>query len=209
MSNNRITTVEFGSETIWAIERDGEVYIAITPICAALGIDPRSQRRRIEDDPIMFEGRVMMTLPSGNGAQETLCLRLDLLNGWLFRLETRRVKLAARDAVLRYQRECYRVLFAHFYGAAKRPRPAHGGHALDLDRIVALLHQHQLRVYEAVHTMRGGDASMQRVAYIAGLSIEAAYRHVALLALLGLLQIIPDDQLADLMGVARPNGRLH
>lgn len=209
-SNPNIVTVEFGAETIWAIERDGEVYVAIAPICATLGVDPRSQRRRIDDDPIMREGRVIMTLPSASGSQETLCLRLDLLNGWLFRFEVRRVKPAARDAVLRYQRECYQVLFDHFYGAAAKRRGAHDGGALDLDRIVALLHQHQLRVYEAVNTMRGGAGSMQLVANIAGLSIEAAYRHVALLALLGLLQIIPDEQLADLMGVGRPaDGRLH
>ncbi len=42
--------------------------------------------------------------------QSMLCLPLDMLNGWLFGINADCVKPEIRETVLRYQRECYRVL---------------------------------------------------------------------------------------------------
>ena len=61
-----------------------------------------------------------MPLPSVGGTQETVCLRLDMINGWLFGIDAERVKPEVRDRVLDYQRECHRVLFTHFYGKGER-----------------------------------------------------------------------------------------
>ena len=61
----------------------------------------------------------MMATPSGRGVQETTCLCLDLLNGWLFGVDVNRIKDSeTRARVITYQRECYRVLAAHFMGRA-------------------------------------------------------------------------------------------
>ena len=43
-----------------------------------------------------------------------LCLPLDFLNGWLFGVNAARVKEEHRDKVIRYQRECYRILAEAF-----------------------------------------------------------------------------------------------
>jgi hypothetical protein len=48
-----------------------------------------------------------------------LCLPLDFLNGWLFGINADRVKPEVRDQVLRYQRECYRVLATAFVSTAQ------------------------------------------------------------------------------------------
>ncbi|MEA2754741.1 MAG: hypothetical protein QOJ54_1030, partial [Aliidongia sp.] len=70
-------------------------------------------------DAILSEGMVIMTMPSPGGAQNTTCLRLDLMNGWLFGIEDNRVKHeATRQKVLTYKRECYRVLYEHFHAKA-------------------------------------------------------------------------------------------
>lgn len=116
----KIITVDFRQDTLFAIERDDGVFVAIKPICDAMGIDWKSQRRRLEDDQILSEGRVTMTLPSVGGPQETVCLRLDLVNGWLFTIDDARVKdEETRQKVLAYKRECYAVLFKHFHGKAE------------------------------------------------------------------------------------------
>tara|TARA_R110002020_G_scaffold95937_10_gene230133 strand:+ start:10106 stop:10516 length:411 start_codon:yes stop_codon:yes gene_type:complete len=62
-----------------------------------------------------------MKVPLGRGgAQETLCLPLDLVNGWLFTIQSERIKdEAVREKVITYQRECYRVLNEHFVGNRK------------------------------------------------------------------------------------------
>lgn len=64
----------------------------------------------------LAKGRVITTLPSVGGPQETVCLRLDLINGWLFGIDAQRVRPEARDLVITYQEECHAVLFQHFYG---------------------------------------------------------------------------------------------
>ena len=60
----------------------------------------------------------MMATPFGRGGdQEAVCLKLDLINGWLFTIDTSRIKDdTVRQKVLTYQRECYRVLHDHFAG---------------------------------------------------------------------------------------------
>ena len=62
-----------------------------------------------------------MTTPFGRGgSQEAVCLKMDLVNGWLFTIDSRRIKDdAVRERVQLYQRECYGVLFKHFYKGEK------------------------------------------------------------------------------------------
>ena len=48
-----------------------------------------------------------------------LCLPLDYLNGWLFGINASRVKDDIRERLLRYQRECYRVLADAFLGTQR------------------------------------------------------------------------------------------
>lgn len=116
--SGKIVTVDFRSDTLFAVERDDGVYVAVTPICSALGLAAQRQRERIQRDPVLSEGGTMAVLPSIGGMQETFCLRLDLINGWLFTIDASRVREDVRPKVIEYQRECHRVLFEHFYGRA-------------------------------------------------------------------------------------------
>lgn len=121
----KIITVDFRSDTLFAVERDDGVFVAVTPICQALGLSANKQRERIQNDPILREGGTVTVLPSAGGAQETFCLRLDLVNGWLFTIDESRVKdEETRQRVLTYKRECHAVLFRHFYGRAERTAAA-------------------------------------------------------------------------------------
>lgn len=111
-----LITVNFRQDTLFAVERDDGVFVAIKPICDSLGVDWKSQYQRIKDDPVLSEGMVTITIPSLGGAQETTCLKLNLINGWLFKIDSRRVKEEVKPRLLAYQRECYQVLFEAFYG---------------------------------------------------------------------------------------------
>jgi hypothetical protein len=119
-----IITVDFHDDTLFAVDRgNGDVFVAIAPICRSLGIDPNGQRKRIQDDPVFREGSRLIALPSPGGMQETVCLRLDFINGWLFSVNANRVRAAAQPKLTEYQRECHRVLFEHFYHRARRETP--------------------------------------------------------------------------------------
>ena len=55
-----------------------------------------------------------VTATEAGGRREMLCLPLDLLNGWLFSVTAAHVKPEIRERLIRYQKECYRVLARAF-----------------------------------------------------------------------------------------------
>jgi hypothetical protein len=118
-----LTTVEFRGDTLFAVERDDGVFVAVKPISERLGLVWSNQHRRIKRDPVLSEGMAMMAIPSAGGAQETTCLALRYLNGWLFGIDSSRVKPELRERVLAYQRECYDVLADHFLGPRAAAQP--------------------------------------------------------------------------------------
>lgn len=108
--------IDFHGDTLFAVEQPDGVFVAIKPISDAVGLAWNAQHARITRDAILNEGMRIIEIPSPGGLQETTCLRLDLVNGWLFGISEGSIKdEAIRNRVLDYKRECYRVLFAHFH----------------------------------------------------------------------------------------------
>lgn len=103
-----------------------QVYIPIRPICDYLGLSWSGQRERINRDPILLEAkrfvRVTRTNSSG-GNPNVFALPLDYLNGWLFGVNASRVKEEIRENLMRYQRECYRVLADAFLSPTLSVQP--------------------------------------------------------------------------------------
>jgi hypothetical protein len=56
----------------------------------------------------------MITAPSNGGLQEMLMLPVNFLNGWLFGIDSNRVKPEIRERLVEYQTECFEVLANHF-----------------------------------------------------------------------------------------------
>jgi hypothetical protein len=119
MTMGQIVTVDFHDRQLVAFERGGKVYVAVRPIAEGMGLEWSAQWRRIQRDAVLGPAVAMMATPFSRHGQEELCLPLDLMHGWLFTLDESRVKDdATRERVLLYKRECYAVLFEHFYGKA-------------------------------------------------------------------------------------------
>jgi len=108
----------YGDEITAVLVEDNErrrVFVPVRPICDYLGVDWSAQYRRINRDPVLLEvitPCVVVTATQGQPDQrrEMQCLPLDYLNGWIFGVNANRVKAEIRDNLIRYQRECYRVL---------------------------------------------------------------------------------------------------
>jgi hypothetical protein len=114
---NKMVTVHFHGAELLGFNLGGNVYVAVKPIVDALGLDWEAQRARIKRDPALLEGTFITKVPSAGSFQDTLCLLLDYLNGWLFKIQSTRIPdEAIRTKVQAFQRECYRVLFRHFSG---------------------------------------------------------------------------------------------
>jgi hypothetical protein len=108
----------YGDEITAALVKIGEqnslVYVPIRPICNYLGLDWSSQRKRLNRDEILKESQGVVIMTTPGGVQEMLCLPLELLPGWLFGVETNRVKPELKEKIIRYRRECFKVLWQAF-----------------------------------------------------------------------------------------------
>jgi len=108
-------TVNFRGTELYGFHRGDEVVVAVKPIVEALGLDWAGQLQRIKRDPVLSKGMGVITIPFGRGGpQKSICLKLNLLNGWLFKIDANRVRPEIRQRVLDYQEECYEVLHMHF-----------------------------------------------------------------------------------------------
>ena len=112
--------VQFYGDMIIAVRSQGSgVYVPVRPICDLLGVDWSAQRQRISRDPVLSAELVpcvVVTTTQGQPDQrrEMLALPLDYISGFLFGINADRVKPEVRDRLIRYQRECYRVLAEAF-----------------------------------------------------------------------------------------------
>ena len=112
--NTQLETIQFHNQSLIVLNHENKPYIAMKPICENIGLDWHAQRQRIHRHHVLSKGEVMITSPSKSGNQEYLCLPISMLNGWLFGIDTNRVKPEIRQKLEQYQLECFDVLYNHF-----------------------------------------------------------------------------------------------
>ena len=86
MNNTNIQTINFNNQKLLTVEKDGVKYVAVKPICENLGLAWAAQFVKIKENQILSEGVSIIEIPSDGGIQETICLPIDMINGWLFTL---------------------------------------------------------------------------------------------------------------------------
>ena len=89
---------------------DPEVFVALRPICEYLGLAWSSQLQRVKRDEVLNEAQGVFVMNTPGGRQQTFGLKLKYLPGWLFGIDTARVRPELREKIIRYRRECYDVL---------------------------------------------------------------------------------------------------
>jgi hypothetical protein len=155
-------SVDFYGDAIIGVlieETDGErrIYVPVRPICENLGLARGSQRNRIYRDNVLREelrGVFITNTPgAGGGTQETLCLPIEMIPGFLFGITPGRVRPDIQEKITRYRRECYRRLWDAFKQEIlpattelSPPRPATSGAQLayELATVVQNLAREQM-----------------------------------------------------------------
>jgi hypothetical protein len=123
--NGTIQTIPFHGLSLSAVLVNGAPFVAIRPICEALGINEAGQRQRINRDPALKSVACVMHSTGTDGKRyRMLCLPLDRLNGWLFGVDVARVREELRERLNWYRRECFEVLARHF-GLSRAPADLH------------------------------------------------------------------------------------
>lgn len=103
--------LEFNGKTIYFLAVDGTYWIAIKPICEAIGVNYERQRQNLKGHPIYRElPAIQQVVAADNKARRMLCLKERYIYGWLLNIRSDNPDL------IHYQRECHDVLWEHFRG---------------------------------------------------------------------------------------------
>lgn len=119
--------VPFHGDTLYLVEHEGEPFTPAKPICEAIGLDWASQYTKLTGDPQRW-GCCSIAIPSDGGEQQTICLPMRKISGWLFSISAARAKDEIRHKLIDYQNECDDALWRYWTeGHAERPgAPAQG-----------------------------------------------------------------------------------
>lgn len=122
MGNQLVTIPVPGTSTpIMAVQHDGTEWASVTHVCDALGIDSKSQRRKIQAKS--WACGVMMTLQVAGQNREVYMVDRRTLTMWLATIDANRVNEAARPVLEAYQLEAANALDSYFHkGGAINPR---------------------------------------------------------------------------------------
>ena len=103
--------LDFNGRKVFFLNADGQWWIALKPICEALGVDYEAQRKRLKRDPILAQLPSDQTVVAADGKPRMMvCLPEEFIYGWLFTIESK------DENLVRYKRDCYHLLFQHFRG---------------------------------------------------------------------------------------------
>lgn len=89
--------------------------VAIRPICEAMGLDDKTQRRKLENDPRFIPGHMTSVAQDGK-ARQMLCLPVEQIGPWLYTINSNKVKSEVRDVLLQFQQHLARELNAAIFG---------------------------------------------------------------------------------------------
>lgn len=122
-SQVKCETVKFNNQSIPVFMHEDKPYVAMKPICENIGLAWNGQFERIKRNHILSQGIRMIRTPSNGGEQEYSCLPVGYLNGWLFGIDVNRVKPEIKDTLIKYQLECFDVLYKHFMPKVAEQHP--------------------------------------------------------------------------------------
>lgn len=109
--------IKFNNKELITVDNGEKVFFAVKPVCDDIGLDADSAIRNIKNDEILGAEACIFNIQVGdNQGRNMVCLPIQLLNGWLFSIQSSKVKTEAQPKLMLYKKECYAVLENHFFG---------------------------------------------------------------------------------------------
>lgn len=155
---NRISIGKINGSEIFAVSHEsGDLFVPIKPICDAIGIDVDAQRNKLTADEFFNSTTAIITaVAADEKARDMYCIRLRDVYGWLATINPGKVAPEARESVTKYRRQCYDILYNHFFRRSGKLREID---AAERDA-VARLELLDKKLSEAEQSVR--DAKSQR-----------------------------------------------
>jgi hypothetical protein len=120
-TESKLSVVKFHQSKIsCSIDQTGQVWVGINPICEAIGLDVKRALLTIKQDTILGAKVSEQTLLDAKNRKFPMqCIPIEYVHGWLFLIQENKVSAAAKPKLVQFKKECYQVLFDHFYGKYK------------------------------------------------------------------------------------------
>lgn len=87
--------------TVFVQEQDGEQWVAVKPLCDALGLASWRQKQRLESNP-QFKVATYVA-PSDSGMQEMISIPVKQIGMWICTINANKVKPEVKQALLDFQ----------------------------------------------------------------------------------------------------------
>ncbi len=108
--------VPFHNTNLTMIEHAGQPYVPMKPVVEGMGLDWKSQYRKITNRFKSCMVKMTIQLLGDTQKREVIMLPLRKLPAWLYSVEPNRVKPELKLKVIQYQEECDDVLWNHWTG---------------------------------------------------------------------------------------------
>ena len=113
MITDLIDYVAFRGERLTLVWQNEEAYVAIRPICEQLGLNWKSQHRKLAGAQNGWTCGHMTTTGADGKRYDMTCLHVVELPLWLASISPTRIHAGLRETLIAYRKECAIALFNH------------------------------------------------------------------------------------------------
>jgi len=104
--------LEFNGKAVYFLAKNGTWWIAIKPICEAIGIDYNRQFQNLKSSQLFDQlFAIQQMVGADNRLRKMVCLPERYIYGWLFQIRSESPELVA------YQKQCCDLLYDYFHGS--------------------------------------------------------------------------------------------
>jgi hypothetical protein len=144
---------------------DGTLWLSVSDLALAVSVDPRTQRRRVQANPILARHARQFRAATAGGSQEQLFLKLEGVGLWVMTINAARVGDAVRERLIWLQQHLEDAVRKAFAVATGLPERSSDIEEIDdLNRIDSILAG---IVRQQGEILRRQDALAQTIADIA------------------------------------------
>jgi hypothetical protein len=148
--------LDFNGKPICFSLIDGQYWVAIKPICDAVGVNYNRQFQNIKSDPILGQ---LFAKQQMVGADERLRNMVSLperfVYGWIFSLQSK------SEALITYKLKCYNLLYDYFHGTLTQRQELLSRKNSNAHRMARL--RDQLGAVEAYHELRSTEREQDHI----------------------------------------------
>lgn len=114
-------TAEFLGKEVTLVDNNGVAYVAMREIVEGIGLDWKGQHKKLMEQSEKFNCGHITTVAKDGKNREMLCIPIKKLNGWLFGLNSNKVRADLKERLENYQEECFLALWDYWTeGVARR-----------------------------------------------------------------------------------------